>query len=182
MHNIYNTNNAQFDDKIRPYLQKSSHLDFSPANAIFVLSCKEIRRRRRNGQAGARPCKKTVGDAGISPRKALQTVDIHQAYKYAGAPLSALFSLLLETFFVRTATRISTFQSDYQSIKSKTQFFVNAKVFREKHILNLPNCGHPGHGSAAVLCDNYFSGLLYPIGRGCLRTCGTLTDRAAMAS
>ena len=64
--------------KIRPHLQKSSHLDFSPKIAIFVLSCKEIRRRRRrNGQAGARPCKKTVGDAGIETGKASQTVDIH---------------------------------------------------------------------------------------------------------
>ena len=51
--------------KIRLHLQKSSHLVFSPKIAIFVLSCKEIRRRRRrNGQAGARPCKMTVGDAG----------------------------------------------------------------------------------------------------------------------
>ena len=59
--------------KIRPHLQKSSHLDFSPKIAIFVLSCKEIwRRRRRNGQAGARPCKKTVGDAGIKHRKPSQ--------------------------------------------------------------------------------------------------------------
>ena len=55
--------------KIRLHLQKSSHLVFSPKIAIFVLSCKEIRRRRRrNGQAGARPCKKTVGDAGIKHR------------------------------------------------------------------------------------------------------------------
>lgn len=56
--------------KIRLHLQKSSHLDFSPKIAIFVLSCKEIRRRRRqNGQAGARPCKITVGDAGIGQKK-----------------------------------------------------------------------------------------------------------------
>ena len=39
---------------------------------------KEIRRpRRQNGQAGARPCKMTVGDAGIKHRKPLQNVDIH---------------------------------------------------------------------------------------------------------
>ena len=64
--------------KIRPHLQKSSHLDFSPKIAIFVLSCKEIRRpRRRNGQAGARPCQKTVGDAGIGTEKASQIADIH---------------------------------------------------------------------------------------------------------
>ena len=56
--------------KIRLHLQKSSHLVFSPKIAIFVLPCKEIRRRRRqNGQAGARPCKITVGDAGIGQKK-----------------------------------------------------------------------------------------------------------------
>ena len=86
--------------KIRPHLQKSSHLDFSPKIAIFVLSCKEIRRRRRrNGQAGARPCKRTVGDAGIGTKKASQTADIHQAYKCAGAPLSAQRSLFPRLLF-----------------------------------------------------------------------------------
>lgn len=38
-----------------------------------------------------------------------------------------------------------------------------------------------GYGSATVSCDNYFSGVLYPISRGCLRACGVLTDRAAIA-
>lgn len=88
--------------KIRLHLQKSSHLFFSPKIAIFVLSCKEIRRRcRQNGQAGARPCKRMVGDAGIGTEKASQTADIHQAYKCAGAPLSAQRSLFSEApFFV----------------------------------------------------------------------------------
>ena len=87
--------------KIRPHLQKSSHLVFSPKIAIFALSCKEIRRRRRrNGQAGARPCKRTVGDAGIGTGKASQTADIHQAYKCAGAPLSAQRSLFPRLLFV----------------------------------------------------------------------------------
>ena len=64
--------------KICPHLQESSRLDFSPKIAIFVLSCKEIRRRRRqNRQADARPCKKTVGDAGIGTEKASQIADIH---------------------------------------------------------------------------------------------------------
>jgi len=58
--------------------QKSSHLDYSPQIAIFVLSCKKIRRwYRRNGQADTRPCKKTVGDAGIGTEKASQITDIH---------------------------------------------------------------------------------------------------------
>ena len=64
--------------KIRSHLQKFSRLDFSPKIAIFALSFKEIRRRRwQNGQADAKPCKMTVGDAGIKHRKPLQTVDIH---------------------------------------------------------------------------------------------------------
>ena len=76
--------------KIRLHLQKSSHLVFSPKIAIFVLSCKEIRRRRRrNGQAGARPSKMTVGDAGTEAEKPSQFVDIHRAYIRAEAPLSA---------------------------------------------------------------------------------------------
>ena len=92
--------------KIRPHLQKSSHLDFSPKIAIFALSCKEIRRRRRrNGQAGARPCKRTVGDAGIGTGKASQTADIHQSYKCAGAPLSAQRSLFRGSFFCRPSGR-----------------------------------------------------------------------------
>lgn len=92
--------------KIRPHLQESSHLDFSPKIAIFALSCKEIRRRRRrNGQAGARPCKRTVGDAGIGTGKASQTADIHQAYKCAGAPLSAQRSLFSEAPFLLPVRR-----------------------------------------------------------------------------
>lgn len=55
--------------KIRLHLKIFRHLDFSPEIAIFVLSCKEIRRpRRRNGQAGARPCKMTVGDVGTEAK------------------------------------------------------------------------------------------------------------------
>ena len=38
---------------------------------------------------GARPCKKAVGNTGIRHKKPSQTADIHQAYKCAGAPLSA---------------------------------------------------------------------------------------------
>ena len=42
-----------------------------------------------NGQAGARPCKMTVGDAGTEAEKPSQFVDIHRAYIRAEAPLSA---------------------------------------------------------------------------------------------
>ena len=82
------------------HLKIFRHLDFSSEIAIFVLSCKEIRRpRRRNGQAGARPCKMTVGDAGTEAEKPSQFVDIHRAYIRTEAPLSALFSPRKRTFF-----------------------------------------------------------------------------------
>ncbi len=77
--------------KIRLHLKIFRHLDFSPKIAIFVLSCREIRRpRRRNGQAGARPCKMTVGDAGTEAEEPSQFIDIHRTYIRAEAPLSAL--------------------------------------------------------------------------------------------
>ena len=87
--------------KIRLHLQKSSHLFFSPKIAIFVLSCKEIRRRRRrNGQAGARPCKMTVGDAGTETENRCNSL-IYIGLTFVRKHLyPALFSLLLETFFV----------------------------------------------------------------------------------
>ena len=114
--------------KIRSHLQKFSRLDFSPKIAIFALSFKEIRRRRwQNGQADAKPCKMTVGDAGIKHRKPLQTVDIHQAYKCAGAPLSAqndfrgrIFESVL--FFVR----ISRMKSAPAAICGRSGFFFPA--------------------------------------------------------
>ena len=85
--------------KIRPS-PKVFAFGFSPRIAIFALSCKEIRRRhRRNGQAGARPCKKAVGNTGIRHKKPSQTADIHQAYKCAGAPLSAQRSLFPRLLF-----------------------------------------------------------------------------------
>lgn len=43
-----------------------------------------------NGQAGARPCKTAVGDAGTGVEKPPQSVDIHQAFLCANVPLSAL--------------------------------------------------------------------------------------------
>ncbi len=46
-----------------------------------------------NGQAGARPCKMTVGDAGTEAEKLSQFVDIHRAYIRTEAPLSAQRSL-----------------------------------------------------------------------------------------
>ena len=132
--------------KIRLHLQKSSHLVFSPKIAIFVLSCKEIRRRRRrNGQAGARPCKRTVGDAGIGTGKASQTADIHQAYKCAGATLSALFSLLLETFFVSESAQTREFKSVYQQLTIEFTIFRRSKAVPIK-----------AHFACAKLCAEAF--------------------------
>lgn len=99
MHNINNTNNAQFDDKNPPASPKVFAFVFSPKIAIFVLSCKEIRRRRRrNGQAGARPCKMTVGDAGTETENRCNSL-IYIGLTFVRKHLyPALFSLLLETF------------------------------------------------------------------------------------
>ena len=118
--------------KIRLHLQKSSHLFFSPKIAIFVLSCKEIRRRRRrNGQAGARPCKKTVGDAGIKHRKPLQTVDIHRAYIRAEAPLSRTFQSPFGDFFCeRICAKKENFNLYINTLQSNLRSSSGAKLFR----------------------------------------------------
>ena len=122
--------------KIRLHLQKSSHLFFSPKIAIFVLSCKEIRRRRRrNGQAGARPCKMTVGDAGTEAEKPSQFVDIHRAYIRTEAPLSAqsnfqkdgFFEFILFYFYIRlTNKRIK--RSPYSFPGSAISVFLLYKI------------------------------------------------------
>ena len=118
--------------KIRLHLQKSSHLFFSPKIAIFVLSCKEIRRRRRrNGQAGARPCKMTVGDAGIGTGKASQTADIHQSYKCAGAPLSRTFQSPFGDFFCeRICAKKENFNLYINTLQSNLRSSSGAKLFR----------------------------------------------------
>ena len=126
--------------KIRLHLQKSSHLFFSPKIAIFVLSCKEIRRlRRRNGQAGARPCRMTVGDAGTEAEKPSQFVDIHRAYIRAEAPLSAqsnfqkdgFFEFILFYFYIRlTNKRIK--RSPYSFPGSAISVFLLCKIPSER--------------------------------------------------
>lgn len=126
--------------KIRLHLQKSSHLVFSPKIAIFVLSCKEIRRRRRrNGQAGARPCRMTVGDAGTEAEKPSQFVDIHRAYIRAEAPLSAqsnfqkdgFFESILFYFYIRlTNKRIK--RSPYSFPGSAISVFLLCKIPSER--------------------------------------------------
>jgi hypothetical protein len=52
-----------------------------------------------NGQAGARPCKMTVGDAGTEAEKPSQFVDIHRAYIRTEAPLSAQSNFQKDGFF-----------------------------------------------------------------------------------
>ena len=159
--------------KIRPHLQKSSHLDFSPKIAIFVLSCKEIRRqRRRNGQAGARPCKRMVGDAGIGTEKASQTADIHQTYKCAGAPLSAQRSLLSEApFFCRPSGvgggLVITILQRLRTIPrtgSGKQFAANPREHeRERSRKNGSSEGRPKKNGMDALWQQTF----YTIGRCC---------------
>lgn len=115
--------------KIRLHLQKSSHLFFSPKIAIFVLSCKEIRRRRRrNGQAGARPCKMTVGDAGTETENRCNSL-IYIGLTFVRKHLyPALFSLLLETFFVSKSTQTKEFKSVYQYFTIEFTIFRRSKA------------------------------------------------------
>lgn len=118
--------------KIRLHLQKSSHLFFSPKIAIFVLSCKEIRRRRRrNGQAGARPSKMTVGDAGTEAEKPSQFVDIHRAYIRAEAPLSRTFQSPFGDFFCeRICAKKENFNLYINTLQSNLRSSSGAKLFR----------------------------------------------------
>ena len=115
--------------KIRLHLQKSSHLFFSPKIAIFVLSCKEIRRRRRrNGQAGARPCKMTVGDAGTETENRCNSL-IYIGLTFVRKHLyPALFSLLLETFFVSESAQTKEFESVYQHLTTEFTIFCRSKA------------------------------------------------------
>ena len=115
--------------KIRLHLQKSSHLFFSPKIAIFVLSCKEIRRRRRrNGQAGARPCKMTVGDAGTETENRCNSL-IYIGLTFVRKHLyPALFSLLLETFFVSESAQTKEFESVYQHLTIEFTIFLRSKA------------------------------------------------------
>lgn len=118
--------------KIRLHLQKSSHLDLSPEIAIFVLSCKEIRRpRRQNGQAGARPCKMTVGDAGTETENRCNSL-IYIGLTFVRKHLyPVLFSLLLETFFVSEfAQKKENFNLYINTLQSNLRSSSGAKLFR----------------------------------------------------
>lgn len=78
MHNINNTNNAQFDDKNPPASPRIFAFGFFAENRyICTVMQGDTATAQAKRAGGARPCKKTVGDAGIETGKASQTVDIH---------------------------------------------------------------------------------------------------------
>ena len=78
MHNINNTNNAQFDDKNPPASQKVFAFGFFAENRyICTVMQGDTAEMQAKRAGGARPCKKTVGDAGIGTEKASQIADIH---------------------------------------------------------------------------------------------------------
>lgn len=78
MHNINNTNNAQFDDKNPPASPKVFAFGFFAENRyICTVMQGDTATAQAKRAGGARPCKKAVGDTGIKHRKPLQTVDIH---------------------------------------------------------------------------------------------------------
>jgi len=61
-----------------------------------------------NGQAGARPCKMTVGDAGTEAEKPSQFVDIHRAYIRTEA-LYPHFSVLERGLFLDCSPQTRVF-------------------------------------------------------------------------
>lgn len=78
MHNINNTNNAQFDDKNPPASPKVFAFVFFAENRyICTVMQGDTAEMQAKRAGGARPCKKTVGDAGIGTEKASQIADIH---------------------------------------------------------------------------------------------------------
>ena len=78
MHNINNTNNAQFDDKNPPASPKVFAFGFFAENRyICTVMQGDTADMQAKRAGGARPCKKTVGDAGIGTEKASQIADIH---------------------------------------------------------------------------------------------------------
>lgn len=92
-----------------------------------------------NGQAGARPCKMTVGDAGTEAEKPSQFVDIHRAYIRTEAPLSAqsnfqkdgFFEFILFYFYIRlTNKRIK--RSPYSFPGSAISVFLLCKIPSER--------------------------------------------------
>jgi len=94
---------------------------------------------KANGQAGARPCKMTVGDAGTEAEKPSQFVDIHRAYIRTEAPLSAqsnfqkdgFFEFILFYFYIRlTNKRIK--RSPYSFPGSAISVFLLCKIPSER--------------------------------------------------
>lgn len=84
-----------------------------------------------NGQAGARPCKMTVGDAGTEAEKPSQFVDIHRAYIRAEAPLSRTFQSPFGDFFCeRICAKKENFNLYINTLQSNLRSSSGAKLFR----------------------------------------------------
>ena len=140
MHNINNTNNAQFDDKNPPASPKVFAFVFFAENRyICTVMQGDTAAAQANGQAGARPCKMTVGDAGTEAEKPSQFVDIHRAYIRTEAPLSAqsnfqkdgFFEFILFYFYIRlTNKRIK--RSPYSFPGSAISVFLLCKIPSER--------------------------------------------------
>ena len=132
MHNINNTNNAQFDDKNPPASPKVFAFVFFAENRyICTVMQGDTAAAQANGQAGARPCKMTVGDAGTEAEKPSQFVDIHRAYIRAEAPLSRTFQSPFGDFFCeRICAKKENFNLYINTLQSNLRSSSGAKLFR----------------------------------------------------
>jgi len=85
--------------KIRPSPKVFAFGFFAENRYICTVMQGDTAAAQAKRAGGARPCKKAVGNTGIRHKKPSQTADIHQAYKCAGAPLSAQRSLFPRLLF-----------------------------------------------------------------------------------
>ena len=96
--------------KIRLHLKNFPAFGFLARNRYLCTVMQgDTAAAQANGQAGARPCKMTVGDAGTEAEKPSQFVDIHRAYIRTEAPLSALFQSSKEDFFLDCSPQTRVF-------------------------------------------------------------------------
>ena len=91
-------------------------------------------------------------------------------------PRRATFTYEEDIAFLRRAIELREEESgnQYKSMLKRALHYIDQNYTDENLSLNAV-------AKAANISPNYFSGVLYPMGRGCLRACGVLTDRAAIA-
>ncbi|WP_418410904.1 hypothetical protein [Alistipes putredinis] len=140
MHNINNTNNAQFDDKNPPASPKVFAFVFFAENRYICTVMQGDTATAQAKRAGGRKTVQNDGRrCGDRNRKPLQFVDIHRAYIRTEAPLSAqsnfqkdgFFEFILFYFYIRlTNKRIK--RSPYSFPGSAISVFLLCKIPSER--------------------------------------------------